>query len=111
MRRPFELCVPWVLLAAFGCTVVEDPAVDGAGDSGADVRNPGSDLGSIPNSSLTVSLGVTDANGVAELYPINVPDWPSLLGLELSAQWLIVDPTNNWVGLALSDALDIRFGT
>jgi hypothetical protein len=56
---------------------------------------------------LVVGLSVT--SGVATL-ALPVPNLPSLVGLSLYAQGVVVSPATNSVGLVVSNAGDLRFG-
>ena len=49
---------------------------------------------------------VTDANGCNAI-ALPIPGEPRLVGEEIFAQWLFVDPGANPVGIALSDALAV----
>ena len=43
--------------------------------------------------------------------PLGIPNQPSLLGVELYAHWLQIDPNGGFLGsLALSDMLEILIG-
>lgn len=58
-----------------------------------------------------IAVGVgTDAMGRATL-PLGIPNQPSLLGVELYAHWLQIDPNGGFLGsLALSDMLEVLIG-
>ncbi|MCB9881005.1 MAG: FG-GAP repeat protein [Planctomycetes bacterium] len=57
-----------------------------------------------------LSLGApTDGSGGARL-PIALPNAPQYVGVQLSFEWLVFDPSANAFGLTLSDAAEIRLG-
>ncbi len=50
------------------------------------------------------------ASGFATSGSFTVPDDPSLLGVSLASQWLVLDAAANVAGVVVSDALDLTFG-
>jgi len=68
----------------------------------------------MPNCLLRVSLDTTQlligAGGTAN-YSVLIPNWPTLLGLTLHMQALVLDPAaGNPLGAVVSDAATARFG-
>ncbi|MCC6785354.1 MAG: FG-GAP repeat protein [Planctomycetes bacterium] len=54
---------------------------------------------------------LTDANGLAAVTPFTaIPNDPGLVGVELHHQWFVLDPSNNVLGVAASNALKAIVG-
>ena len=67
---------------------------------------PGCSLGPTPNQ---LAFLLTDSVGQASL-PLTLPNDPSLLGQQHSAQFVIFDGAANASGLVTSDTIDMLFG-
>jgi hypothetical protein len=60
---------------------------------------------------LLALAGTTDASGRATLPPLTVPLDPGLIGARFDAQWAVLDPAANPLGLAFSTRLVLLLGS
>lgn len=71
---------------------------------------PGNELFVAPEAIVPLSTWTLGLFGVETTLPLSVPNQPSLLGVVVRGQAIVIDPTANALGLLTSDAVEVRIG-